>query len=328
MLTLHGKSVLVTGGAGFIGSHLVDRLAAEEPANLVVVDNMFLGDVRNLSSARSSYLALKLHGEDASDWDTMRDILVTEQVDVVFNLAVLPLPTSLDRPRWTVDVNMGIVTVLCELLREKHYETLIHFSSSEVYGTAQRVPMDEDHPVLPLTPYAASKAGGDHVALSYYHTFGLDIAIVRPFNVFGPRQNDGSYAAVIPRVISSALAGREVVIDGDGEQTRDFNFVREVVEVALRVYEKPETRGRVCNVAQGEERSVNSLVERLLEACGVHVPVVHGPVRPGDVRRHSGSSAQTERLLGTYPRWPFEAGLAETVAWYRERLTAGARDDS
>lgn len=328
MLTLRGKSVLVTGGAGFIGSHLVDRIALDEPRRLVVVDNLFLGKEENLASARSHCPSLKLYATDASDFEAMRRILRDEQVDVVFNLAVVPLPTSLERPRWTVDINMAIVTVICELLREECYETLIHFSSSEVYGTALTVPMDEEHPLNPLTPYAASKAGGDHVVLSYRHTFGIDAALVRPFNVFGPRQNHASYAAIIPRVISNAISGAPVVIDGDGEQTRDFNYVREVAEVAVRTYENPSTRGRVCNIAQGRERSVNSLVEKLVEACGVDVAVEHGPPRPGDVRRHSGSSALTERLLGQYPRWPFEDALLETVDWYRRELTPVAPHES
>ena len=167
MPKLRGKSVLVTGGAGFIGSHLVDRIIQDSPSNLVVVDNLFLGKEANLDQARQAFPALKFYRQDASDYEAMKRIITAEGVEAVFNLAVVPLPTSLERPRWTVGTNMAITTVACELLREGYYQTLIHFSSSEAYGSAQYVPMDEKHPLLPSTPYAASKDDSDHVVLSY-----------------------------------------------------------------------------------------------------------------------------------------------------------------
>ena len=319
-MNLAGRSVMVTGGAGFIGSHLTDRLISEEPANLVVVDNLFLGKEENLGSARERFPGLKLYRQDVSDYDAMREIVTTEAIDVVFDLAVIPLPTSLERPRWTVDVNLAMTTTMCELLREGLYETLIHYSSSEVYGTARYQPMDEAHPLLPLTPYAASKAGGDHIVASYRATFGVDVATVRPFNAFGPRQNEQAYAGVIPTVIRRALAGEEILINGDGDQTRDFNYVDDVADFTVRVYETPATRGRVVNVATGREVSVNDLVTRLLADLGVEVPVRHVEPRLGDVRHHQGSVALARQLTGFQPRWTLDEGLAETVRWYRALL--------
>ena len=319
-MTLAGKSVMVTGGAGFIGSHLTDRLVAEAPANLVVVDNLFLGKEENLAEARERFPDLRFYREDVSDYDAMRAIVAAEAVDVVFDLAVIPLPTSLERPRWTVDVNLAMTTTMCELLREGLYKTLIHYSSSEVYGTARYEPMDESHPLLPLTPYAASKAGGDHIVASYRATFGIDVATVRPFNAFGPRQNEQAYAGIIPTVIRRALAGEEVLIHGDGDQTRDFNYVADVADFTLRVYETPATRGRVVNVASGTEVSVNALVTRLLAELDIDVPVRHVEPRLGDVRRHQGSVALARQLTGFQPRWTLDDGLAETVRWYRELL--------
>ena len=319
-MSVAGRSVMVTGGAGFIGSHLTDRLIAEEPANLVIVDNLFLGKDDNLASARERFPALKFYREDVSDYDAMRAILASEAVDVVFDLAVIPLPTSLERPRWTVDVNLAMTSTMCELLREGLYKTLIHFSSSEVYGTARYEPMDEAHPLIPLTPYAASKAGGDHIVASYRATFGVDVATVRPFNAYGPRQNEQAYAGVIPTVIRRALAGEEVLIHGDGDQTRDFNYVADVADFTLRVYETPATRGRVVNVASGTEVSVNALVARLLAELDIDVPVRHVEPRLGDVRRHQGSVALARQLTGFQPRWTLDDGLAETVRWYRELL--------
>ena len=318
LLTLGGKSVLVTGGAGFIGSHLVDRLVLEAPANLVVVDNLFLGRERNLAEARRALPALRFFREDVSDFAAMSGILAAEEIEVVFDLAVVPLPTSLERPRWTIDTNVGAATVMCDLLRTGAFATLVHFSSSEVYGTAQYVPMDEDHPLAPLTPYAASKAGADHVVLSYAHTFGVDVSIVRPFNTFGPRQNEGAYAGVIPIVARRALRGEHVSIYGDGLQTRDFTFVADVAEAAVQAYEQPSTRGQVVNVASGQEVTVNALVEQLLEVIGTQVPIVHEAPRPGDVRRHCGSTSRARELIGFEPRRSLAGGLEETVGWYRE----------
>jgi len=322
MTKLAAKSVLVTGGAGFIGSHLVDRILRDRPRALVVVDDLSLGKESNLDQARRVFPGLAFYRQDAADYDAMKRIISSHGVEVVFNLAVVPLPTSLVRPRYTVDVNVLTTSVLCDLIREGCYRTLIHFSSSETYGTAQYVPMDENHPLVPCTPYAASKAAGDHVVVSYQKTFGIDAAIVRPFNNFGPRQNEGESAAIIPIVVQRALRGEPVVVFGDGQQTRDFLFVRETADAAVRVYEEPGTRGRVINLASGKETSVNRLVRAMLDVLGVEVPVVHEAPRPGDVRRHCGSIELARKLIAFEPQVTLEAGLAETLAWYRDYLAA------
>ena len=323
MLTLAGKRVMVTGGAGFIGSHLVDRVVADGPASVVVVDNLFLGKRSNLDASREAFPDLHFHEQDASDYAVMRRILEDEPVDVVFEMAVVPLPTSLVEPRWTCDVNLSAATAICELLREGLFETLVHFSSSEVYGSARTVPMDEEHPLDPCTPYAASKAGADHIVSSYQKTFGLDVTTVRPFNGFGPRQNETAYAGIIPLVIGRALAGEPVFIHGDGHQTRDFTYVGEIAEAAVRIYGEPSTRGRVVNVSSGRELSVNTLVAKLLEALEVDVPVFHDDPRPGDVRRHCGSPELLEQLTGFRPGRTLDGALAETVRWYRAALAQG-----
>ena len=321
MPKLTGKRVLVTGGAGFIGSHLVDRIIRESPGNLVVADNLFLGKESNVEQAKKDFHDLKLYRQDCTEYELMRRILVAEDIEVVFNLAVVPLPTSLERPRWTADVNFLSTTVLCDLCREGLFKTLIHFSSSEVYGTAQYTPMDEKHPLLPCTPYAASKAAGDHVVLSYQKTFGLDVAIVRPFNNFGPRQNEGDAAGIIPVLIQRALGGEPVVIFGDGEQTRDFIFVRETADAAVRVYEEPATRKRILNIASGEELSINRLVRAILEILDADVEIKHAAPRPGDVRRHCADVELAEQLISFRPGVAFDEGLVETVNWYKEMLT-------
>ncbi len=320
-MNLAGRNVLVTGGAGFIGSHLVDRIVKESPAKLAVVDNLFLGREANLDQARASFPSLAFYPLDASHTRAMSHLLHRERIEVVFNLAVIPLPTSLERPRWTVETNVRLATVLCELLRKGYYETLIHFSSSEAYGSAQYVPMDESHPCVPSTPYAASKAAADQVVLSYRATFGTDAAILRPFNNFGPRQNDSAYAGVIPIMIRRALRGEPVVIYGDGEQTRDYVFVHETTEAAVRVYGEPATRGRVVNIASGHEISINELANAILGILKLDVPIIHGAPRRGDVRRHCGGIALAKELLRLEPHAAWHDGLVETVKWYRDKFS-------
>lgn len=320
-LRLTGKNVVVTGGAGFIGSHLVERIAREGPGSLSVIDNMYLGRPENLSNARKLYPELKLHAQDASDYDAVGAIIAAEQADVVYNLAIVPLPASLINPRWTVDHNVALATVPCELQRQGFFETLIHFSSSEAYGSAAYVPMDEGHPCVPSTPYAASKLAGDYVVLSYRETYGSDVAILRPFNNFGPRQNAKAYAGIIPIVVGRALRNEPIVIYGDGEQTRDFVFVRDTADAAVRMYERPATRGRIVNVASGVEVSMNELVRELLAALEWNGDVVHEEPRPGDVRRHCGGIDLARNLIDFAPRTDLRTGLRETVAWYRTSLS-------
>jgi UDP-glucose 4-epimerase len=316
---LTGASVVVVGGAGFIGSHLVDRIVDEQPARLTVVDNLFLGREENLAAARRRFDDLRFVEQDATDFEAMDAILGEVEAEVVFNLAVVPLPASLDRPRWSVMQNIALATVPCELLRLGRFRTLVHFSSSEAYGSAAYVPMDEAHPAVPSTPYAASKLAGDQVVLSYWHTFGLDAAIIRPFNNFGPRQNAGSYAGIIPIVVDRATRGEPIEIHGDGEQTRDFVFVRDTADAAIRVHAAPATRGRILNVASGREVSVNELVRLMLELIGSDPGVEHVAPRPGDVRRHLASIELARELIGYEPRTSLRDGLAETIAWYLGR---------
>lgn len=316
---VRGKSVLVTGGAGFIGSHLVDRLVMEDPARIVVVDNFFLGHESNLSDALGSDVDVRVVRLDASDLAAMQDVVEAHQVEMVFDLAVIPLPTSLTYPAWTVTTNVGIVTTFCELARRGAIESLLHVSSSEAYGTARYVPMDEEHPHDSITPYAASKSAGDRIVESYVRTFDIDARTVRPFNNFGPRQNPGSYAGIIPIVVNRVQGGQPIAIHGDGEQTRDFIFAPNTADMIVRVAESPECRGRILNIATGHETSVNELVRRLLAVMDVPThEVVHVPSRPGDVRRHCADVSLARSLLHYEPVLLNDDDLLTTVQWYVE----------
>jgi UDP-glucose 4-epimerase len=316
-MSLNGKSVLVTGGAGFIGSTLVDRIIQDDPKSLIVVDNFFLGSMTNLEPALIARPDLEVIRLDAADLSAMQDIVLRHSVDTIFDLAVVPLPTSLTYPSWTVLTNIGIATTLCEIARRGHIERFIHFSSSEAYGSARYVPMDEAHPHDAITPYAASKSAEDHIISSYVQTFGIDATIVRPFNNIGPRQNLGSYAGIVPIVIRKVLANEPIEIYGDGEQTRDLTWVRDCADFAVRIHDSADCQGKTLNVATGVETSMNDLVRRILAIMGKpEHPIVHTDPRPGDVRRHCADVSALRSLLGDAPGVLSDDSLAETVSYY------------
>jgi len=321
-MSLENKSVLVTGGAGFIGSHLVDRLIKEKPANLVIVDNFFLGKESNLQEAKKNFPTLKIFNIDASNEEKMGSLVKKENTEVLFNLAIVPLPASLVNPRWVYEHNISITLGLCELARKGCYQTLIHFSSSEAYGTCQYVPMDEGHPLNPTTSYGASKAATDHLVLSYHKSFGIDAAIIRPFNNYGPRQNEGNYAGVIPLTIKRILSGEGPVIYGDGEQTRDYLYVTETVDAAIRVYNCASTRGKALNIASGTEISINNLVRLIAKCLGCDRPITYEKERPGDVRRLVAGIALAKSLIGFKPVLHLNEKLQSTIEWFqKEKLT-------
>lgn len=319
----NGK-ILVTGGAGFIGSHLIDRLIREKPSSLIVVDNFFLGEdkIRNLAEAKSAFPALEVYNQDASKLQTMKKILKDEDIEIVFNLAVVCLPASLVRPKWVHDTNVTITSTFCELLRKDCFGTLIHFSSSEAYGDAKQVPMDESHPLKPTTPYGASKIASDHLVLSYYKTFGIDVSIVRPFNTYGPRQNEGTYAGVIPLTTKRILKGESPVIYGDGLQTRDYTYVTDVADAAVKVYHTKSTRGKILNIASAKEISIKDLVSKIAKLMNCKKPTVYDKSRSGDVHRFIGSNSLAKKLINYEPKVDFKDGLRHTIDWYRNLFTS------
>ena len=324
MVSLHrsikDKHVLVTGGAGFIGSHLVDHLITEGVGKLTVVDNFFLGTRANLAEAYQKMPDLQLLSLDASNNSAVNDAFSRlEKVDVVFDLAVIPLPTSLEQPQFCFDTNVRITSILCELLRKGYFETLVHFSSSEAYGSARTIPMSEGHPLDPLTPYAASKAASDHLVRTYAATFGVDALVVRPFNNYGPRQNDQQYAGIIPTMLKSAFEKRAFTFFGDGQQTRDYIYVTDTVRAALALYECPQAYGQVVNIASGREISILELKTKIEHILGQPILTHWDDARPGDVRRHLADISLLESLIDFKPQVSIDEGLAKTVEFYRAR---------
>lgn len=314
---LENKSVLVTGGAGFIGSHLVDRLIQEKPSKIVIVDSAPSNKEPNLQEAKRNYPKLKIYSQDASDYENMSSIIKNEGTQVVFNLAAVGLLASFMEPKWTYQQNINITLCLCELAKNGYFDTLIHFSSSQVYGSCEYAPMDEKHPLNPATPYAASKVASDSLILSYMKTFGIGASIIRPFNIYGPRQRAG----LIPTIIRRILADETLVIYGDGEQAIDFIYVSDVVNAAIEIYNHPGTRGKVLNVGSGRETSINTVVKLIAQYMGYDKAIAYERERAGDVRRQIASIKLAQNLINFKPRINLEDGIKLTIDWYKRFAT-------
>lgn len=312
--------VLVTGGAGFIGGHLVEALLARGAESVTVVDNFFLGSEANLAAARADHGdAVVVYREDAADMTAMSEICRRERPDVVFNLATQALLYSFFNPPGACRVNLDIALTLCELQRSGAFGRLVHSSSSEVYGTARFVPMTEEHPLLAETTYAAGKAAADLAVAAYVRMFDLDAVTVRPFNNYGPRQNEaGAFAAVIPLTVKRILAGEQPVIQGDGSQTRDFIYVLDSVDAMLRIA-AAGIKGEVLNVGSGAETPISTVVATIVEHLGWQGGVRTEPARGADVLRHCAGVQRAEELIGPLATTPLSDGLARTVEWYVER---------
>jgi UDP-glucose 4-epimerase len=320
---LNGRRILVTGGAGFIGSHLVDRLL-ERGAAVLVVDNFFLGKRENLQDALARGADLTVVNEDAADLPAMRELIERHDIEDVVDLATKALEYSFVNPAGAFRVNTDITATLAELLRKGHYRRLVHASSSEAFGSAVVRPMPEDHPRNPTTPYAAGKAAADLLLSSYVRTFDLDIRILRPFNNYGPRQNWGSFAGLVPRTIQRLVQGLPPVVHGDGSQGRDFVYVEDVADALIAVAETDAARGLDLNVASGAETPVRDVIRMLCEHAGYRGEWIHEERRAADVDHHVGDATRLREVTGFRPRTPLSDGLARTWEWYRRRLS-GAR---
>jgi dTDP-glucose 4,6-dehydratase len=310
--------VLVTGGAGFIPSNFIRHLLAKTAYDVVSLDALtYAGNVENLADVMSHERLSFVHG-DIRDVELVRDVVA--EVDVIVNAAAEShVEKSIQEGgREFVTTNVEGTQILLDAIRERPVERFILFSSSEVYGTAERDPMDEEHPLNPRSPYAATKAGADRLAYSYFVTYGLPIVIVRPFNNFGPRQHPEK---VVPRFITQALQDRALTIHGDGHASRDWLYVDDDAEAVESVIAAPLERvaGEVLNIATGVDISVNDIADAVLDALGKPPSLkAHVTERPGQVDRHIGSTDKMERLTGWRARTSFEEGLARTIAWYRE----------
>jgi dTDP-glucose 4,6-dehydratase len=312
------KRVLVTGGAGFIPSNFIRHLLAKTPYEVVSLDALtYAGNPENLADVMAHERLSFVHG-DIRDERLVREVVA--EVDVIVNAAAEShVEKSIaEGGSEFVTTNVEGTQILLDAIRATPVERFILISSSEVFGTAERDPMDEGHPLNPRSPYAGTKAGADRLAYSYWATYGLPIVIVRPFNNYGPRQHPEK---VIPRFITQALCDEPVTIHGDGRASRDWLYVDDDAEAIEAIIEAPIDRvsGEVLNVATGLDISVLDIAELVLSLLGKPSSLrVHVEERPGQVRRHIGSTDKIAQLCGWRARTSFEEGLARTVAWYRD----------
>jgi dTDP-glucose 4,6-dehydratase len=310
--------VLVTGGAGFISSNVVRHLLDATPYEIVSLDALtYAGSLDNLEGVLDHERLSFVHG-DIRDAELVRSVVA--DVDVIVNAAAEShVEKSItEGGSEFVTTNVEGTQILLDAMRASPVERFILISSSEVYGTAEREPMDEEHPLNPRSPYAATKAGADRLAYSYSVTYGLPIVILRPFNNYGPRQHPEK---VLPRFITSALDDQLLTIHGDGHATRDWLHVddhAEAIEATIAA-DLDLVAGEVINVATGVDIAVERIADLVLEALGKPSSLkAHVSERAGQVDRHIGSTEKAKRLLGWEAHKPFSDGLEQTVAWYRE----------
>ena len=313
--------VLVTGADGFIGSHLTEELVKSgEKVTAFCLYNSFgtLGWIDTLPKEIRS--EIEIFTGDVRDPNGVRTAMRGQQR--VFHLAALiAIPFSYHSPDSYVDTNIkGTLNVL-NAARELGTERVMVTSTSEVYGTAQYVPIDEKHPFQGQSPYSATKIGADRLAESFYRSFDLPVTIVRPFNTYGPRQ---SGRAVIPTIISQLLAGQQEIHLGKLSPTRDFNFVKDTAHGFMAIADCPAAIGQELNIATGEEHSIGDLANELIAQINPNAKIVceEERLRPekSEVNRLLGDSTRMRALTGWKPEYTFEQGLAETVAWIRDNL--------
>ena len=300
-------NVLVTGGGGFIGHHLA-RSLSEDGHDVRVLDNFATGKRERLTD-----IDIELIEGDLRSYERVHTAV--RGVEVVYHLGALPsVPRSIQDPLTTNGVNVdGTLNVLLAA-RDENVRRVVFTSSSSVYGDNPAIPKTESDIPLPLSPYAVSKLAGEQYSRAFFDAYGLETVGLRLFNVFGPGQDPLSqYAAVVPRFITRMLAGERPMIFGDGEQTRDFTYVADVVQAFVLAGEAPDAPGHFFNLANGKQTSIIALVEILNELLGTEIAPDHLAARDGEVRLSAGDATAARSRLGWEPRWSVRDGLRETV---------------
>jgi nucleoside-diphosphate-sugar epimerase len=309
------KKYLVTGGAGFIGSHLVESLVCHDQ-DVRVLDNFLTGKKENIADFLDE---IDLIEGDIRDFTTCKDALAG--VDFVLHQAALPsVPRSIEDPLLTNEINVAGTLNMLVASKEAKVEKFVFASSSSVYGDDPNLPKEEGRVGIPLSPYAASKLAGEKYCQVFSRNYGLDTVCLRYFNIFGPRQDPHSqYSAVIPIFIIKISEGVSPTIYGDGEQSRDFTFVRNVVEANLLAAEAQDVSGEIFNIACGDRITVNSLFDKIRDFHKKDIDPVYDKPRPGDILHSFADIEKGKKMLKYEPTVSFEAGLGETILWFQGR---------
>ena len=307
--------IIVTGGAGFIGSHLCDKYV-KEGYKVLCLDNFINGNLMNIRHLLSSR-NFKLINGDIRDFDLLEKI--TRDVDAIFHLAAqIHVDRSIIEPRMTYEINVLGTQNILEAARMFDVNKVIHASTSEVYGSALYAPMDEQHPLSAPHPYGASKVAADRMCHAYIQTYGMNICIMRPFNIYGPRQKDSGYGGAISLFTKRVLSNLPPIIYGDGEQTRDYTYVEDIVAAydLILNYDKPLTNP--INFGTGNEIKIIDLANLIIKLSnkeGIIKPV-HIEPRPGEVQRLIADISKA-REIGWEPRYSIEDGLQKFIEWYK-----------
>jgi UDP-glucose 4-epimerase len=303
----------VTGGAGFIGSELVRQLAAHG-SSVIAIDNLVNGKRENLADVPGR---VRLIEEDIRNPTAYASML--RDAEVVYHLACLGVRHSVHSPVENHDVNATGTLRLLEASRAAGVPKFVYVSSSEVYGTAQRVPMTEDHPTFPSTVYGGSKLAGEAYTRAFHRTYGYPTVVVRPFNTYGPRSHhEGDSGEVIPKFLLRCLAGKPMIIFGDGTQTRDFTYVSDSARGIVLAGTTAAAVGRTINLGSGFELTINDLSETVAQIAQRPDAIVqHDEPRPGDVLRLYADMSEARSLLGYEARVSLADGLRQLLSWYR-----------
>jgi len=304
-------TILVTGGAGFIGSNLTDAFI-QKGHRVVVVDNLYMGQVQNLNPEAAFYL-MDIRSPE------LAKIFELEKIDVVVHQAAqMDVRKSVEDPMFDASVNvLGTLNLLQQAVKHKVQRVLFASTGGAVYGEQDYFPADEEHPTRPCSPYGVTKLTVEKYLYYYNFVFGLNYTILRYANVYGPRQNPHGEAGVVAIFISRMLAGEQPVINGDGKQTRDFVYVGDVVRANLLALEKG--LNDIFNVGTGVETDVNTIFHEINRIIGKNMPEKHGPAKEGEQRRSVISYEKAKRLLGWEPQVSLQEGLRLTVEYFRQQ---------
>lgn len=310
---MKNKTILITGGAGFIGSHIADKLIDDN--KVTIIDNLSTGNLKNLKEPEHENLKILKEDIRNSNFNEL-----TSGIDYIFHLAAMSsVPLSIEKPVECHEINVNATVKLLKSAVNNDVEKIIFSSSSSVYGDNKNMPLKETEPPMPTSPYAASNASCELYLKSFYESYGLNYTALRYFNVFGPKQDKSSqYAAVIPNFISAILKGKQPEIYGDGEQTRDFVYIEDIVKANINAC-KSDYNG-IINVASGEKLTINKLYEIIKDTLGSDLEPKYLPERPGDIKHSLADVTNMEKINLKIDSTNFEKQLVQTVKWFETIL--------